>query len=81
MHSRVVGDFGVECGGEDVALLQCDHIAVGLTHHLSIRTALGDEGYANEHRWEVLDHADRSAISVECGDVLDGYDEPRQYRR
>ena len=77
MDPCVIGDFRVECGGEDVALLQCDHIAVGLAHHPSIRTGFGDEGTADEHKREVLDHASRSAVGVECGDALGGRERPQ----
>ena len=76
MHSRVVGDFGVERGGEDVALLQRDHIATRLARHSCIRSGVGDEGTADEHKWEILNYSRLSAIGVECGDALGGHERP-----
>ena len=76
MNPCIIRDLRMERGGENVALLQCDRIAVRLAHHPSIRTGFGDEGTADEHQRKVLDHAGRSAVGMERGDILGGHERP-----
>ncbi len=58
------------------SLLQRDHIAVGFAHHLGVWSGFGDEGTADEHQREVLNHTSCSAVGVECGDALGGHERP-----
>lgn len=59
VNSRIWGDFGMERGGEQIALLQCHDVAVRLTHDLCALADLDDERSADEHEREVGDHTRR----------------------
>ena len=55
MNAGVVGEFGVEGRGENVALSQTDHTPINLGLDRGVRPDIGDERPTNEHERKVLD--------------------------
>ena len=70
MDAGVVGDFRMEGGREDVALLQRDGVAAGARHDMGLRTHLGHEGAADEHKREIADDTVGIAIGGEGLHIL-----------
>ena len=55
MNAGVVGEFGVEGRGENVALSQTDHTPINLGLDRGVRPDIGDERPTDEHERKVLD--------------------------
>ena len=60
MHARIVGEFRVERGGENVALPQTDHMPVHFRLDSGFRANMRDIRPADEHERQVVDVAERA---------------------
>ena len=68
MHTRVVGEFRVERGGENVALPQTDHMPVHFRLDSGFRANMRDIRTADEHERQVVDVPER-ADSLEAAQL------------